>query len=170
VALKLLLFLACALGCQVKEDTPDYAQLAEDLTFHRQLWENQHVASYVARFQQTCSCPAVITQPVRMEVEGSTVTSVADTATGTPIDTTLWVYFPTVSQLFDIIDVEIRYQPHRLEVAFHAELGYPTSVVIDPSGSTGGDDISYALEIESYTIMTAIRSAAGREGTEPPHA
>ena len=163
IALPLLLVLACATGCEVKEKTPDYAQLAEDLTFHRQLWEDQHVASYVGRLQQTCDCPAVITQPVRMQVEGNTVVSVANAETGAPVDSLLWIYFPPINQLFNIIGVEIESRVDRLDVVYHAELGYPTSIFIDPLGGTSGDEMRYAVEVESYTITTArlLRSAPG---------
>lgn len=115
---------------------------------HRAAWEAAGVRDYRYLFQRRCECPPEMTAPVEIEVRGGAVEAVMLSQSGAPVSPELLPAFPTVDDLFDLIDEALRRDADLLEVTYDSPLGYPTSLRIDYRREVADDEV----DIEAWGL------------------
>ncbi|MDX1579136.1 MAG: DUF6174 domain-containing protein [Gemmatimonadota bacterium] len=129
---------AAAAGCG---GTP-FELTQATLEDHRARWLRAGIVDYRYEHVRRCECLAAITQPAVVEVRRGLVTSVVYAGTGEPAGATEQRFFPTVEDLFEVIDDAIRQRAASLVVSYHESLGYPTSISIDYDTQVADDEFS----------------------------
>ena len=101
-------------------------------------WENASYVSYTFTAERSCFCTEEGRGPVRISVSNGTVASVVMISTGAQVDPAIWF---TVDGLFDLIREQLTTLPRRLDVQYHAIIGYPTRVSYGTPENDGGGTI-----------------------------
>jgi Family of unknown function (DUF6174) len=120
-------------GCKSTVTGPE-----SELQFGRARWAMVGPASYSVVVSRSCECLEAAVGPVRVTVRNGVVQSRDYTRTGAPVATTRDDWFPTVEELFAVIDAAIRDGIQPLDVSYDPTLGYPTRVFIGETASDGG--------------------------------
>jgi hypothetical protein len=102
-------------------------------------WREQRLDSYAYIYSRYCFCGVEIAG-VRVEVRDGVVVSA--TRPDDSRDQNLGFY-PTVNQLFEIIDEAARSKPDYMMVTYDAARGYPTSIAVDYKYSWADDEIGH---------------------------
>jgi hypothetical protein len=108
----------------------------------RERWEERRPAAYQYTVRRSCECLPEMTGPVIVIVDGGTVTRryVANNAV---VSSTFAALFPTIDELFDIIEDARRQDAASLVVDFDPTYGFPTRVSIDYHREMADDEIVY---------------------------
>ncbi len=114
-----------------------------DLNAARQRWQKQGMLDYDFTLRIDCFCG--FAGRAHLAVRGGEIVSANDAATGEPISPEV-AHFPTVEEIFDEIQRAIEGDADRLDVVFHADLGYPVLADIDPSFQIADEEVSYRIE------------------------
>jgi hypothetical protein len=122
--------LACSSG-SVPEAGPPAGVAVE-----RQRWESAGVATYRFDFEQQCFCVREQVQPVTIEVRDGAVTRVVSRETGADITAVEGLRWPTIGDLFRVMEEAARDGITPLVVRYDPELGYPTHI---EAGSLAAD-------------------------------
>ncbi len=109
----------------------------------RSVWLDAALPDYEFTWQRMCFCPLL--PPVRVLVDGNAIVRVADAETSAPLPADRHDDFPTIDALFDELEELIRRDPHRLEVTYDPELGYPSSVSVDIDERIADEEFSYTV-------------------------
>jgi hypothetical protein len=120
-----LTFLA---GCDTTNPGGD---LRSDLDRNRSLWSAQGMTSYIYGVERVCFCPAEARGPVRVTVEDGVVGARVYVSSGAAVDPGLEDLFPSVSDLFDVIEEAIEESAFRVDVTYDPVTGLPVDVFID---------------------------------------
>lgn len=132
-------------GCADSLSVQATAQASGD---HRAAWEAAGLRDYRYEHRRSCECPPETTQLVQIEVRDGTVQAVVFAGTGEPVSSELVSAFPTVDELFDLIDDAIRRNADLLEVTYDGALGYPKTLRIDYRREVADDE----MEIEASNL------------------
>ncbi|HEX8831911.1 MAG TPA: DUF6174 domain-containing protein [Longimicrobium sp.] len=110
-------------GCDNATLTVDPAATAEE----RQ-WQAQRLDDYRYDFDQHCFCVPEQVAPVTIDVIDGRVSRVVVRATGQDITARAGLRWPTIVELFRIIDEARRNGTEPLEVRYDETRGYPTYI------------------------------------------
>lgn len=99
-------------------------------------WEASGVRDYRFDFQQQCFCVPEQVQPVTIEVRDGRIVRVTARPSGQDITGAEGLHWRTIPELFQVIEGARRDGLTPLEVSYHPELGYPTSI---EAGSLAAD-------------------------------
>ena len=106
---------------------PSLDELRKELIQNRRLWAAQDITDYQMEFRWLCFCAN--TAPVIISVtRGDTIETVVFAENKLPEDRKS---YPSINELFDLIQRAIDHAAFRISVKYHAELGYPLSADID---------------------------------------
>jgi hypothetical protein len=109
---------------------PDVYETERDrLAASRELWSSQGFDSYAYVLQPRCYC--LVTAAGNVFVRNGQITGVTSVETGEPVPQTWLQVYMTVDQLFALIEDAIDRSAHSLDIAYHAQYGYPTHIRID---------------------------------------
>jgi Family of unknown function (DUF6174) len=97
--------------------------------------------SYVMMQQRSCFCPVVALYEVT--VVNNVIVRARNTATDVDLPSAQWVWFRTVSQLFDEVRMALRKDGVLRSVAYDNARGFPTTVSLDPIPQAIDDEIAY---------------------------
>lgn len=100
----------------------------------RARWRDHQLTAYSYDFRRSCYCLETTTAPVRLVVVGGDVTEVAalEAPEGWQVQPSLDPkYYPTVDELFAVVEEAIRARVAHLEVEYDETFGYPRRVEID---------------------------------------
>jgi hypothetical protein len=130
-ALRFRALLVCALvwsaaGC----DDPTSSERSE-LNANRQLWASQEIVSYRYQYRLNCFCGGPGAEPVAIEVSDGEVVRVTLQETGEDLPPSELSDYPTIDDLFELIDNWLSLDPYDARAEYHDELGYPVDVFID---------------------------------------
>lgn len=129
-AMLTVLLAAPLASCSALQTGPD-DEVQTELNRQRRRWRAQSIDDYTYTVQRICFCLPDYTAPVRVRVRDGAVTerSYAERSGEVPAeDARFW---PPVEGLFDLVQDAIDRDAHSIQVQYHPELGYPTSVQID---------------------------------------
>lgn len=115
---------------------------------HRAAWEAAGLRDYRYEYRRSCECAPETTRPVEIEVRDGAVRSVTLVETGEPLSSGLAWTFPTVDDLFDLIDDAVRRNADLLEVTYDPTFGYPTTLRIDYRREVADDE----MEMEASNL------------------
>ncbi len=141
-----LILLALPLACS-NSTAPD-SQLSEA----RALWDSAGLTAYDYEFTQSCFCPPIAIEPIRVGVVNNVVVGAVRVSDGVVLPDGDLVFFSTVDQLFDRLEQAAQTDPEIFEVLFDDALGYPTSANVD---------ISFMIADEEYSFTASSLAEAG---------
>jgi hypothetical protein len=108
------------------------------------LWESQAIRHYRFNLKIGCMCPWYSLMPLTVEVQDDQIVSMVASNAG---DITNYLDTfrrnGTIENLFATVDSAISRRVHKLAVQYDATYGFPTSIVIDPSGMIMDDETGY---------------------------
>ena len=109
-----------------------------DLSVNRRSWNTAAIASYRYDFQQQCFCVQEQVQPVTIEVRHGEIARVTHRDTGERLAAPGNVRWPTMDELFRIIEAAQQQGREPLRVEYDAQLGYPTRIEIGSLAADAG--------------------------------
>jgi hypothetical protein len=119
--------------------------LRERVTTRREQWDASGIADYDFSLGRVAPGldPGLAFEDVRLVVRSGVVLSRTVVETGLPLDPSFDALYQPVDAIFDIIDMAIAADAHRVAVAFDLQLGYPTDVFVDPVAEIPDDREEY---------------------------
>jgi hypothetical protein len=115
-----------------------------ELSDARKRWAENGPAAYSIDIFRSCECTAEMSGPVVVNVQNGTVQSRAYRAGGL-VPPNMASLFPGVEGLFDLIADAAQRKPHRLEVRYDRDLGYPAWITIDYDRAVADDEFTYSV-------------------------
>jgi len=119
--------------------------VTRELTVAMRRWTASAPASYEITVSRGCFCGPDATRAVVVRVRAGQVESRRYADTGADVAANLAAAYPTVAELFAIIqDAESR-DAAQIDAQYDATYGYPTSLYIDYSERIADEEMSYAM-------------------------
>ncbi len=116
---------------------------ASELDSHFARWQAAGLRDYRYDFRRSCECAPAATRPATIEVIGGAVVRVRFAGGGEEFATSEEQrFFPTIDQLFQLIDDAVRNHAAVLVVSYHPVLGYPTNISIDYRREVADDEFT----------------------------
>lgn len=148
-ALLLLVSLA-SFGCGDSPAEPNWDDLRAQLAQQRATWEAARTGSYTMVQLHECFCNDWLLRPAVVSVTvGAGGTEVVASATwqgdGSGVAAGDLPHFFSIGKLFDLIDNAAAAKVPDIQVQFHAQLGYPTAVLIDYESRSTQDDQVFTI-------------------------
>lgn len=114
----------------------------ERIRTQRAIWEAQQLDSYVFETRRVCFCAFV--GWLEVSVAGGTVQQVTALEEE---DVPAWATadYPTVDELFDILEEAVVQDAAQIEVTWHASMGYPESFYIDYSKNVADEELGHDI-------------------------
>jgi hypothetical protein len=138
--LALLASVAIALGCGGSLTAAE-----TDLSRAKLAWDARGPRSYDVTVAQSCFCVYETPGPVVVSVRDGVVESRRYVQTGAPVSATFVSAYPSVTELFALIDRAIAAKSERVDLKFDPALGYPLEVAIDHQLNTADDEVYYSV-------------------------
>ncbi len=107
---------------------------------HRAAWEALGLTDYEFDVQRQCECSADWVRPARVVVSAGRVAEATYADSGQPAAASMT--YPTIDELFDMIEEAIRMEAPGLWVSYDARLQYPTEISINYQEQVVDDEIS----------------------------
>lgn len=132
-----------ASGCGILDAGPQGAE--DDLRRAQARWVRAAIDDYDIVVSRMCFCLEVgpVLVRVRNGVRVETVV-VVDDAEG-PLAPNLIAFYPTIDELFGLIQEAVRDGVHELRVTYHPSLGFPTDLWVDRSPSIADEEFGYQV-------------------------
>jgi hypothetical protein len=108
-------------------------------------WRAAAATDYDFDLQHLCYCADPATRPVTISVRGGVFHSIAYADSGTAADTTWFRDYLTIDRLFALLQRTLDGKPARFTASYHAELGYPDRVDVDPISGAADDEFSLRI-------------------------
>lgn len=128
--------------------------LAFEISAQREIWDAQGFSEYTYALGRSCFCPPSILGPVRIEVGASGVRSRRYAETDLLVEASLEELYPDIDGLFDFLLEAIERDAHRIDVVWHATLGYPIEAYVDY--------MEFAADEEQGFQVTEVPTRAGQ--------
>jgi hypothetical protein len=139
----LLVALALA-ACRVEGGSPTEPDGLE-LAMARLRWAQTAPEAYQITVSHSCFCPVEVVRPVIVTVRDGQVESRRYAETGAEVDPRFATAFPTVDELFGVIEGAIARHAERVDAVYDPARGFPISVVIDGSADIADDESFYSI-------------------------
>ena len=104
----------------------------------RARWSMSAPAAYSVVVSRSCECLPAAAGPVLVTVRNGVAQSRRYTQTGESLTSTQSTWFPTVEELFTIIDAAIHEGIQPIDITYDATFGYPTRVFLGDTSADGG--------------------------------
>ena len=137
----LSIFAAAVLATSCESVQP--VRIDRNLVFAEQLWQQRQPFAYDITITKNCFCGFEEPGPVVVSVRNGAVISRRYVLSGHLVGATQAASYPTVDDLFVIIEQAALQHSERLEVYYDQVYGYPTSVAIDPRLTVADDESFY---------------------------
>ncbi len=141
-------------GCS--DQGPDQVLFAQ-LAAARDRWVAGRPTRYAYTLERVCDCPSDQSGPVRVEVDGASVASRVYLS-GATVPEALVSLFPSVDQLFTLIDDAIAAGAWEVRVSYDPGSGVPLNVRIDYEPLEFGEEVAY----RTVALPTALAATFGR--------
>ena len=118
-------------------------ELQREIAAHAAQWDLAGIDSYTFTINRLCFCPPEYSGPFHVTVEEGVATAV--TFGGKPADPQVVAGFPlTIDAVFvSLLDLA---PEATLTGTWHAELGYPTEIAVDPIPNVADDEYTITIE------------------------
>lgn len=161
------------LGCssEVPSETARVEMLArvgDEWSAARQRWVEAGVPYYTFVIARSCECLPEIGRPTRVIVRRragarvEVIESITDAQTGEPASEERKLYVLSVDGLFSLIEKAIDDGAADVRVVYDEAKGYPSSLYIDPNGTTVDDEL--ILRVSGFQEAGSDNPAARRGG------
>lgn len=114
-----------------------------DLERARDRWFATNAYEYEVTVDRRCEC--LYTGPIRMLVRGGTPVAAVDRYSGAQVPLSVLRYYPSVEELFDLIDDAIYGRTANVDVSYDRTYGFPRVTYIDYDRFYTDDDITFEL-------------------------
>lgn len=114
-----------------------------DLDAARRTWEATGYRDYEFTFRWECFC--AYTEQIKLVVRDGAVTDVVEVATGNPPTVSVGQTYPTIDELFDLIQDAIDRDAHTISAVYHETLGFPRHVFIDYQEFTADEEQGFSV-------------------------
>lgn len=111
---------------------------------HRAAWEALGLTDYEFDVHRQCECSADWVRPARVVVRGGRVVEATYADSGQPAAASMT--YPTIDELFDMIEEAIRLEAPGLWVSYDPRLEYPTDISINYQEQVVDDEISISAK------------------------
>ncbi len=128
-------------GCPNKGDGD--AQIAAELAANRARWTATGPSSYEYHYRRLCFCPVDAVREVALIVSDDAVISGVYIDDGTAVPQADLADFPSVEELFDIIQSAIDSRADSIIVEYDPSLGFPTRIALDFASGASDDEITH---------------------------
>ena len=126
-------------GCELlAPDSEERQQFNDALA----AWKRQGVDNYSFQYERSCECLEEWTRPALVVVRAGRVVEATDLQNGMARNTD---YYLTVDALFARIRKAFDDDAHRIEIDYHPQLRYPTSVFIDQDPNVADEELTLHL-------------------------
>ena len=117
-------------------------EVESTLEDHQATWVEAGLRAYEYELTLDCFCPSEVAGPFRVSVDGSgvEVTRVGSPDSGVAVDE---IVEGTIESIFEFIEEHT--DADFISVIYNEQLGYPATVVVDPSESILDDEMSIAV-------------------------
>jgi|GEM_PF-653739 len=123
-------------------------ELEKDLNKNKALWESKKPKEYKMEFSWRCFCPRDYTETVIIEVGADgKIKSVTRQKDGQAVPASDYNRYVTVAGLFDLLQDAIDKVAYRIDVKYHAEMGYPISAFIDYAQNIADEERGFQAKI-----------------------
>lgn len=121
---------------------PDYN---DEHSFERALdrWYATNAYEYEITVDRRCDC--LYTGPIRMLVRNGSPVAAVDRYTGVSVPYSQLRYYPSVEELFDLIDEALYGSRTRVAVSYDNSYGYPRVASMDYDPRYGDDDLRFEM-------------------------
>jgi hypothetical protein len=139
--LSIIIFLLLITSCNII--------VQSDLSINKQKWIDHSINHYKYDYRYLCfSFNDDVGDTLEIEVENNTVKSIYNKSTNEYIDQYNNNDYPTISDLFGIIQNAINSNSYNIDITYDPNYSYPTSILIDGSMFIIDDEISrYATNL-----------------------
>lgn len=137
----LALILPFVAGCSGIFD-PDYND-ERDLERARDRWYASRAYEYEVTVDRRCEC--LYTGPIRMLVRGGIPIGAVDRYSGVPVPSNVLRYYPSVEELFDLIDEALYGTAVDVDASYDHSYGFPRVTSIDYDRFYTDDDMHFEL-------------------------
>lgn len=114
-----------------------------DLERARDRWYATSVYEYEVTVDRRCQC--TYTGPIRMLVRGGVPVAAVDRYSGAPVSLSVLRYYPSVEELFDLIDDALFGSTSDVDVSYDHSYGFPRVTYIDYDRFYTDDDLRFEL-------------------------
>lgn len=122
---------------------PEQRFLLQRLRAAEARWERDGPSTYAFTLDRVCFCG--VNGPVRINVVNDVVTEVRLIATDEVLPTEWWQWYPSIRELFVILEDAITLPAGEVTVKFDSALGHPTEAYIDWYSNSIDDEVSYSV-------------------------
>lgn len=136
-----LLALPLVAACEGVFD-PDYNE-ERDLERARDRWYASRVFEYEVTVDRRCEC--LYTGAIRMLVRDGVPVAAVDRYSGAPVPTSVLRYYPSVEELFDLIDDALFSHSNDVDVSYDHSYGFPRVTYIDYDRFYTDDDLRFEV-------------------------
>lgn len=112
------------------------------LESHRATWEAAGVSAYLYEYRRQCECGPQSLRPARIEIQAGFVTRVTFLDNGETLENPPDEAFPTIEDLFDLIDEAVQMNAASLVVTYDPTLAYPTLISVDYRRDIADDELT----------------------------
>jgi hypothetical protein len=130
-----LLFLFWCTACSKTE-------VIREARNQEKIWNEKNITNYSYTLRVNCYCIPERNGPHRIKVVNNKIVSVNGQSYNPEITGTL----PTVSELFEIINLKISQKPFQEAIVYDPLLGYPSSVYFDMDERIADEEVGYIIE------------------------
>ena len=138
------LAIAGGLGCNDQTAPQAGASLGEQLDANWSLWQAQGVTTYDYEFRWICFCVAEVTDPVIVTVVDNSVTRVTYADTGESVDPNIVSSYPTINQLFLLVENAIVEEADVIRVDFDESRGFPVDASFDYDTGVVDEELGFS--------------------------
>lgn len=133
---------------------PDGSGLRQEIADHRAVWEATRPFAYAYVVARQCFCPTEAIGPVRVRVQGDSVTSRTYVDGGAPVSSEFTDLFPDVDGLFDVLTDALDQGADTVTVDWADQGGVPREIFIDRYLNAADDEVWYQV-VEAPVADTA---------------
>jgi hypothetical protein len=112
-----------------------------DLERARDRWYAARAYEYEVTVDRRCEC--LYTGAIRMLVRDGVPVAAVDRYSGAPVPVTVLRYYPSVEELFDLIDDALYGRSNDVDVSYDHSYGYPRVTYIDYDQFYTDDDLHF---------------------------
>lgn len=109
---------------------------------NREAWRAGRPVSYEYTVQRLCFCITDAVRPVRVRVDGDSVTSRVYADDGTPVPSQYAESFPSVDGLFQLILEAMDADADEIDVVYDPDSGVPIEIAIDYIEMAADDELT----------------------------
>lgn len=122
---------AIAMVCGSVVGCDELGPESSELERNRERWLDTRPVGYTYAVERLCFCGVESRGPVRVTVVGSLVTARVYVDSGQPVPSPSEDLFPTVDELFDLLQSAYDQDAHEVRVTYDADTGVPIDFWID---------------------------------------